>query len=72
MPTNESAPLCFRAEEASEQMVETALGGYEMTLYQENAMMITEEEFVYDSHLNRQLSEVVKQCDELSRLPTSF
>ena len=65
LPRILSALLTFRADEASEEMVETALGGYEMTLYQESCMMITEEEFVYDSNTNRQLSEVVKQCDGL-------
>ena len=58
----------FRAEEATQQMVETALRGYEMTLYQESCMMITEEEFVYDSNINRHLSQVVKQCDVLTGL----
>ena len=42
-----------------------SLRGYELILYQESCMMITEEEFVYDSNTNRQLSEVVKQCDGL-------
>ena len=41
--------------------------GYELDLYQENFMMITEEEFVYDSNINRYLKEVVKQCDGLTK-----
>ena len=63
------ALLHFRAEPAAtQQMVETALRGYEMTLYQESRMMITEEEFVYDSNINRHLCQVVQQCDGLTRL----
>ena len=68
LPRILEALLHFRAEQATQQMVETALRGYEMTLYQESCMMITEEEFVYDSNINRHLSQVVKQCDGLTTL----
>ena len=72
LPRILEALLHFRTEEATQQMVETALRGYEMTLYQESCMMITEEEFVYDSNINRHLCQVVKHCDGLTGLSSEI
>ena len=46
-------------------MVDTAMSGYEMSMYNENSWMITEEEFVYDSHINIKLSQVIKKLSSI-------
>ena len=41
------------------------MSGYEMSMYNENSWMITEEEFVYDSHINIKLSQVIKKLTSI-------
>ena len=41
------------------------MSGYDMALYEENCMVVTEEEFVFDSNRNRQLKDAVEQCKNI-------
>ena len=47
-------------------MVNKAMSGYNIALYEEGCMTVTEEEFVFDSNMNKELKDVIQQCAQLS------
>ena len=41
--------------------------GYNLSLYQEGNMQVTEEEFVFDSNNNRELREVIEESRKIEQ-----
>ena len=60
-----SLTLVPRLEDYS-TLVNKAKSGYNKALYEEKGMMITEEEFVFHSNMNKELKEVIQHCRELT------
>ena len=57
--------LVSRLEDYS-SLVNKAMSGYNIALYEDNSMMVTEEEFVFDSNMNKELKEVIQHCRQLT------
>jgi hypothetical protein len=51
---------------SSLSLVNTAMSGYNLALYEDNGMMVYEEEFVFDSNMNKELKEVIEHCRQLT------
>ena len=47
-------------------LVDLVMSGYNMALYEENCMNVTEEEFVFDSNMNSKLKDAAEQCKKLT------
>ena len=47
-------------------LVDLVMCGYNMALYEENCMNVTEEEFVFDSNMNSKLKDAAEQCKKLT------
>jgi len=49
----------YSSEEECEDLIELVMKGYNLDLYEEGNMLVTEEEFVYDSMRNEKLIQVI-------------